>query len=69
MEFLVEGDVVCIFQEKGIKINWIFICVKGIYEGWSYEFDIIVYNGKEIVVIEVKIILCMKYVCQYIKKL
>jgi Holliday junction resolvase len=69
MESLVEGDVVRILQEKGIKINRTSTRVKGNYEGNSYEFDIIAHNGKEIVVIEVKTTLRTKHVRQHIEKL
>jgi Holliday junction resolvase len=69
MESLVEGDVVRILQEKGIRINRTSTRVKGTYQGTSYEFDIIAHNGKEIVVIEVKTTLRTKHVRQHIEKL
>ena len=69
MESLVEGDLICILQERGIKVRYTSTRRKGSYEGEQYEFDIIAHNGNEIVVVEVKTTLRVKHVKQHVKRL
>jgi hypothetical protein len=69
MESLVEGDILHILNERGIKVQDTSTRRKGSYEGQNYEYDIIAHNGKETVVIEVKTTLKVKDVKNFIKKL
>ena len=55
MESLVEGDLVKLLNERGIKVNDTQTRRKGNHEGTDYEFDIIARNGIEIVIVEVKL--------------
>jgi len=54
VESLVEGDLINLLNTKGIKVRRTSQRVKGNYEGKNYEYDIIAYNGDEIVIVEVK---------------
>jgi len=54
VESLVEGDLVKLLQEKGIKIERTIQRIKGNRDGENYEYDIIAVNGREIVIVEVK---------------
>jgi hypothetical protein len=54
METLVEGDLIAMLNNRGVKVNVTFSRVGGIYEGKQFEIDIIAENGDEIVVVEVK---------------
>lgn len=69
MESLVEGDILRILNERGIKVQDTSTRRKGSYEGQNYEYDIIAHNGKETVVIEVKTTLKVKDVKNFIQKL
>jgi len=54
IESLVEGDLVKILRERGIKVNNTATRIKVYYSNRQYEFAIIAENGAEIVVVEVK---------------
>lgn len=54
VESLVEGDLIKLLKDKGIKVLKTSQRVKGIHEGKNFEFDIIAVNGEEIVIVEVK---------------
>lgn len=54
VESLVEGDLVKLLNSKGIKVQRTTQRAKGNHEGHNYEYDIIAYNGEEIVIVEVK---------------
>ena len=69
MESLVEGDIIRIFNKRGIKVQDTSTRRKGSYEGENYEYDIIAHNGKETVIIEVKTTLKVKDVKAFIQKL
>lgn len=69
MESLVEGDIIRIFNERGIKVQDTSTRRKGSFEGENYEYDIIAHNGKETVIIEVKTTLKVKDVKAFIQKL
>lgn len=69
MESLVEGDIIRIFNQRGIKVQDTSTRRKGSYEGENYEYDIIAHNGKETVIIEVKTTLKVKDVKAFIQKL
>ncbi len=69
MESLVDGDLVPILNERGIKVESTSTRRKGMRNGKHYEFDIIAHNGEEIVVVEVKTTLRVKDVKKHIKRL
>ena len=70
MESLVEGDLTTLLQERGIEITSIAPAGrKGTRNGEDYEFDIIVINGTEIVVVEVKTTLDIEKVDHFFEKL
>ncbi len=54
METLVEGDLIKLLNERGIKVHQTSTRIKGTYQGKHFEFDIIAENGDDIVVVEVK---------------
>ncbi len=54
VESLVEGDLIKLLQAKDIKVERTTQRSKGNYQGENYEYDIIAYNGNEIVIVEVK---------------
>lgn len=69
IESLVEGEIVRLFNEKGILVERISTRVKGRKNGNDYEFDIIAHNGTEIVIVEVKTTLRVKDVKKFLTKL
>lgn len=69
MESLVDGEIVKLFNEKGITVLRTSTRIKGKYEGTDYEFDIIAHNGDEIVVVEVKTTLKVKDVNKHLERL
>ncbi len=54
VESLVEGDLVKLLNERGIKVERTVQRVKGNRNGENFEYDIIALNGEEIVIVEVK---------------
>jgi hypothetical protein len=54
VESLVEGDLIKLLNKKGILVGHTTQRTKGNYQGENFEYDIIAYNGKEIVAVEVK---------------
>lgn len=54
VESLVEGAVIRIFREAGIEVYYTSERVKGNAGRENFEFDIVAYNDKDLVVIEVK---------------
>ncbi len=54
MESLVEGDLIRLFQERGIDVHETSPRRKGTQNGEQFEFDIIAHNGNEIIIVEVK---------------
>ena len=69
MESLVSGSLIRIFNEQGISVDDTSSRVKGNHAGRSYEFDIIVHNGKEIIIVEVKTTLRPDDVREFLDKL
>ncbi|MCX6155802.1 MAG: hypothetical protein NT007_16780 [Candidatus Kapabacteria bacterium] len=69
IESLVEGDLVKILNQKGIKVNNTQERVKGFRSGRQFEFDIIAENGEEIVVVEVKTTLSNTDVKEFLEEL
>ncbi len=54
VESLVEGDLIRLLKEKGIKVERTIQRIKGNHEGQNFEYDIVVVNGAEIIIVEVK---------------
>ena len=54
VESLVEGDLINMLNNRGIKVNQTATRVKGFHKDRQYEFDIIAENGVEVVIVEVK---------------
>jgi Holliday junction resolvase-like predicted endonuclease len=69
IESLVEGDLIRLLNDRGIKVNRTSMRVKGNHQGENFEFDIIAHNGNEIVIVEVKTSLRVSYVKKFIAKL
>ena len=69
MESLVDGDLVKILQEQGIKVTETYPNVKRKNETEQWEYDIIAANGTEIVVVEVKTTLKVWNVKDFLKNL
>ena len=69
MESLVEGDLVKILNEQGIKVITTYPNIKHRSEKDQYEYDIVVANGKEIVVVEVKTTLKVQHVKYFLEDL
>jgi len=69
VESLVEGDLIRLLNERGIKVQRTLTNVEGQYEGMNYEFDIIAVDGETIVIVEVKTTLRPNDVKKFIDKL
>ena len=54
IESLVEGDIITLLNQRGIKVTDTLKRRAGHRDGINYEFDIIAINGSEIVIVEVK---------------
>ena len=54
IESLVEGSIVKLFREENIDVHYTQERVKGSWKGENFEFDIMAFNEKDMVVIEVK---------------
>lgn len=69
VESLVEGDLIKLLNSKGIKVGRTTQRAKGNHEGKNYEYDIIAYNGEEIVIVEVKTTLRLEDVNDFHEKM
>lgn len=69
VESLVEGDLVKLFNERGISVRQTAQRVRGTYQGNPWELDIVVKNGHEIIIVEVKTTLRPNDVKDFLKKL
>nr|VFK21673.1 MAG: hypothetical protein BECKLFY1418C_GA0070996_10999 [Candidatus Kentron sp. LFY] len=69
MESLVSGSLIRIFNAKGIPVDDVSTRIKGSRQGHSYEFDIIVHNGREVIIVEVKTTLRPDDVREFLDKL
>ena len=69
IESLVQGDIEKRFSKRGIPVQGTTQRAKKTVNGKQYEFDIIVHNGSEIIVVEVKTTLDVKKVDHFIEKL
>ena len=69
VESLVEGDLVKLLNEAGIRVERTLQRVKGNRDGENFEFDIVAINGEEIVIVEVKTTLRVDDVKEFHEKL
>ena len=69
VESLVKGDIVKKFSARGIKVKDTSQNETTTFEGKQYEFDILVHNGEENIVVEVKTSLETKKVKDFVEKL
>ena len=69
VEALVRGKLVDLLKDRGIEVQDTHSNIKYPYDGKTYEFDIMMVNGNEVVVVEVKTTLNLKYVNHFISKL
>ncbi len=69
METLVEGDLVKLLKQKGIKVDRTATNIVKKHGEQQFEFDILALNGEELVVVEVKTTLYIKELNYFIKKL
>ncbi len=69
VESLVEGDLLRLLDDYGIRVYDTSTRRKGSRNGESYEFDIIAHNGEEIVIVEVKTTLRVGLVDKFIRQL
>ena len=68
VEALVEGNITQRFAERGIQVQGTTQRAKKTLDGKQYEFDIIVHNGNEIIVVEVKTTLDVSKVKHFVEK-
>ncbi|ABD42790.1 conserved hypothetical protein [Methanospirillum hungatei JF-1] len=69
VESLVEGDILTLLNQRGIKVTDTIKRRKGRRDGIDYEFDIIGINGSEIVIVEVKTTLRPEDIKHFLKKI
>jgi len=69
IESLVEGEIINLFKAKGLAVDSLSTRRRGGSNGQAFEFDIIVHNTTEIVIVEVKTTLKVKDVERHIYKL
>ena len=69
VESLVEGDILTLLNQRGIKVTDTLKRRAGLRDGVNYEFDIIAINGTEIVIVEVKTTLRSEDIRQFLDKL
>ena len=67
IEALIEGSLIQILNEKGIKVNRVVANYKGSFKGRKKEFDVLALNGNELVVIETKSQLNQKKVDEFLE--
>ncbi|NCA84011.1 MAG: hypothetical protein EOM83_00375 [Clostridia bacterium] len=68
IESLVEGDLVNLLNQRGIRVESTLQRRKGNFNGENFEFDIIAINSHEIVIVEVKTTLRVNDVEDFHKK-
>lgn len=66
---MVEGDLVNHLQSRGVDFDHTAQRTGGIKDGIQYEFDLIAVNGTDVVIVEVKSNLKIRYVKEFIEEL
>jgi hypothetical protein len=69
MESLIEPSALKLFKERGIDVNQSFSNIKVEKKNLEAEFDIILANGEEVVVMEVKTTFTTTFVDEFLEKL
>lgn len=69
IESLVEGDLIKLLRERGMKVESILQRQKGNRGGQNFEFDLIAENSTEVVIVEVKTTLRPQDVDEFHEKL
>ena len=69
LESLVEGDLIKVLKQQGIEVKNTYTNLQKEYGEDLYEYDIIAGNGEEVVVVEVKTTLRVKYVKEFLEDL
>ena len=69
VESLVGGNIAQKFADRGVQVQGTTQRAKKTFEDKQYEFDIIVHNGDEIIVVEVKTTLDVGKVKHFLEKL
>ena len=69
VESLVEGELINLLVERGLKVESVVQRRKGSRNGVNYEFDLIAENTDEIVIVEVKTTLRPDDVKHFLEKL
>ena len=69
MESLVEGGVLKLFQDRGVRVTEVQRRVESNRNGRSMEVDLLLANQSDIVVIEVKTTLKSKHVRNFLKRM
>ncbi len=69
VESLVEGELIRLLSDRGIKVESVLQRRRGARNGINYEFDLIAVNTEQIVIVEVKTTLRPDDVKDFIKKL
>ena len=69
VESLVGGNIAQKFADRGLQVQGTTQRAKKTFEDKQYEFDIIVHNGDEIIVVEVKTTLDVGKVKHFLEKL
>ena len=69
MESLVEGGVLKLFQDRGVRVTEVQRRVESNRNGRSMELDLLLANQSDIVVIEVKTTLKAKHVHNFLKRM
>nr|VFJ44509.1 MAG: hypothetical protein BECKDK2373C_GA0170839_100848 [Candidatus Kentron sp. DK] len=69
VESLVEGALVPLLREYKISVTRTIRRIKGCHQGQNYEFDILVIDGEELVIVEVKTTLRPEDVTKFLGKM
>ena len=69
MEALIEPSCLRLFKDRGIDISRTYTNVKVEQQDLQGEFDIVLANGEEVVIVEVKTTLTPRYVDEFLEKL
>lgn len=69
MDSLVEGDLACLLQERGVSVEGTWQRARKRRDGEYFEIDILAMNDAEVVAVEVKTTLRLEDVGHFVEKL
>ena len=69
VEALVEPSTLRLFQERGIAVQYVYRRIKAHQNGRTMELDLLLENSDEVVVVEVKSVLKVRDVQDFLEKL